>query len=78
MLEYYNIQLKAICIIPTIYILNEFTEKPYSKLMRCNVVYNSITTLSHMIGNWRQNTPWYSIIWLGVGDVMTSITLFRC
>ena len=30
-----------------IYILNAFTEKPYSKLMRHNVVYNPITTPSH-------------------------------
>ena len=30
-----------------IYILNAFTENPYSKLMRRNVVYNPITTSSH-------------------------------
>ena len=30
-----------------IYILIAFTEKPYSKLMRRNVVYNPITTQSH-------------------------------
>ena len=27
-----------------IYILNAFTEKPHSKLMACNVVYNPVTT----------------------------------
>ena len=30
-----------------IYILSAFTEKPYSKLMRRNVVYNPITTSCH-------------------------------
>ena len=29
-----------------VYILNSFTEKPYSKLMRRNVIYNPITTPS--------------------------------
>ena len=30
-----------------IYILNAFTEKPHSKLMRRNAVYNPVTTSSH-------------------------------
>ena len=34
-----------------IYILNAFTEKPYSKLMRRNVIYNPITTLSRAMSH---------------------------
>ena len=31
----------------SIYILSVFTEKPYSKLLECNVVYFPIITSSH-------------------------------
>ena len=63
------------------YIFGAFTEKPYSKPLERNVVYTSIITLSHATSHdvkWRQIKPWYSTIWLEVGDVMTSKMLFRC
>ena len=28
-----------------------------------------------MIGNWRQNIPWYSVIWLDIGNIMTCNTV---
>ena len=64
-----------------IYILGVFTEKPYSKPLERNVVYVPIITLSHATSRdfkCRQNKQWLSTIWLDVGDVMTSLTLFRC
>ena len=60
-----------------IYILSVFTEKPYSKAVERNEVYVSSQATSHA-GKWRQNKPWSSTIWLDVGDVMTSMALFRC
>ena len=64
-----------------IYSLGVFTEKPYSKLLERNEVYIPIITLSQATSHdfkWCQNKPWLSTIWLDVGDVMTSLTLFRC
>ena len=45
-----------------IYILNAFTEKPYSKLMRRNVVYNPITTPSHATSHDRWLTSEYTMV----------------
>ena len=64
-------------------ILGVFTEKPYSKPLKLNVVYIPfpIITTSHATSNefkCRQNKPWLSTIGLDVGDVITSLTLFRC
>ena len=64
-----------------IYILCVFTEKPYSTPLDRNVVYIPIITLSHATSHdfkWRQNKPWLSTVWMEVGDVIMSLTLFRC
>ena len=56
-------------------------KKPYSKPLKCNLVYIPIITLSHTTSRdikWRQNKPWLPSIWLDIGDVITSLTLFRC
>ena len=76
----YNIALES-CeqrLYYNIYILNVFTEKPYSKPLERNIVYIPRITLSHATSHaikWRQNKPWLSTIWLDVGDVMTSLKL---
>ena len=64
-----------------IYILGVFTEKHYNKPLERNVIYIPIITLSHATSHdfrWRLDKPWLSTIWFDVGDVITSLTLFRC
>ena len=39
---------QSVWLLHYIYIFNAFIEKPYSTLMRRNVVYNAITTSSHV------------------------------
>ena len=68
-------------LVTNIYIPVVFTEKPCSKPLERNVVYILMITLSHAMSHdfkWRQNKPWLFTIWLDVGDVMTSLTLFCC